>query len=119
MAFFFGGAGARFSESQVARRYAIKQDIPAQDILIENRSRTTRQNLIEAKRLMDAHGMRRAILVSDPLHMARALRLSDELGIDALASSTPSTRFRSLHTSWRFLAQEIYFFHRDLFTRGV
>ncbi len=115
----FGGAGARFSESQVARRYAIKQDIPAQDILIENRSRTTRQNLIEAKRLMDAHGMRRAILVSDPLHMARALRLSDELGIDALASSTPSTRFRSLHTSWRFLAQEIYFFHRDLFTRGA
>ena len=115
----FGGTGARFSESQVARRYAIKQDIPAQDILIENRSRTTRQNLIEAKRLMDAHGMRRAILVSDPLHMARALRLSDELGIDALASSTPSTRFRSLHTSWRFLAQEIYFFHRDLFTRGA
>ena len=115
----FGGAGARFSESQVARRYALKQDIPAQDILIENRSRTTRQNLIEAKRLMDAHGMRRAILVSDPLHMARALRLSDELGIDALASSTPSTRFRSLHTSWRFLAQEIYFFHRDLFTRGA
>ena len=115
----FGGAGARFSESQVARRYALKQDIPAQDILIENRSRTTRQNLIEAKRLMDAHGMRRVILVSDPLHMARALRLSDELGIEALASSTPSTRFRSFHTSWRFLAQEIYFFHRDLFTRGT
>ncbi|MCG8275137.1 YdcF family protein [Stenotrophomonas sp. NLF4-10] len=114
----FGGAGARFSESQVARRYALKQDVPARDILIESRSRTTRQNLIEAKRLMEAHGMHRVILVSDPLHMARALRLSDELGIDALASSTPSTRFRSFHTSWRFLAQEIYFFHRDLFVRG-
>jgi len=114
----FGGAGARFSEAQVARRYALKQDVPARDILIESRSRTTRQNLIEAKRLMEAHGMHRVILVSDPLHMARALRLSDELGIDALASSTPSTRFRSFHTSWRFLAQEIYFFHRDLFVRG-
>lgn len=115
----FGGAGARFSESQVARRYALKQQIPAKDILIESQSRTTRQNLVEAKRLMDAHGMRRAILVSDPLHMARALRLSQELGIDALASSTPSTRFRSFHTSWRFLAQEIYFFHRDLFANGA
>ena len=115
----FGGAGARFSESQVARRYALKQQIPAKDILIESQSRTTRQNLVEAKRLMDAHGMRRAILVSDPLHMARALRLSQELGIDALASSTPSTRFRSFHTSWRFLAQEIYFFHRDLFAGGA
>lgn len=115
----FGGSGARFSESEVARLYALRQDVPEQDILIETSSRTTRENLVQAKRLMDAHGMHRVILVSDPLHMARALRLSKELGIDALASSTPSTRFRSFHTSWRFLAQEVYFFHRDLFVSGA
>ncbi len=115
----FGGSGARFAESQVARRYALKQKIPAADILIETKSRTTRQNLVEAKRVMAQHGMQRVIVVSDPLHMARALRLSRELGVDALASSTPSTRFRSFHTSWRFLAQEIYFFHRDLFVKGA
>jgi len=115
----FGGARARFSESQVARRYALKQGIPADAILIETQSRTTRQNLEEARQLMAEQGMHKVILVSDPLHMARALRLSKELGIDALASSTPSTRFRSFHTSWRFLAQEIYFFHRDLFVKGA
>ncbi|MBD9537413.1 MAG: YdcF family protein [Stenotrophomonas sp.] len=115
----FGGSRARFSESQVARRYALKQKIPAEDILIETRSRTTRQNLVEARRVMAQNDMHRVIVVSDPLHMARALRLSHELGIDALASSTPSTRFRSFHTSWRFLAQEIYFFHRDLFVKGA
>nr|WP_269670806.1 YdcF family protein [Stenotrophomonas sp. SY1] len=115
----FGGSRARFSESQVARRYALKQQVPAADILIETRSRTTRQNLVEARRVMQQNNMHRVILVSDPLHMARALRLSRELGIDALASSTPSTRFRSFHTSWRFLLQEVYFFHRDLFANGV
>ncbi len=115
----FGGSRARFSESQVARRYALRQKVPAEDILIETRSRTTRQNLIEAQRVMQKNDMHRVILVSDPLHMARALRLSRELGIDALASSTPSTRFRSFHTSWRFLLQEIYFFHRDLFAKGA
>ncbi|HEX7992146.1 MAG TPA: YdcF family protein [Stenotrophomonas sp.] len=115
----FGGAGARFSESQVARRYALKQKIPGKDILIETRSRTTRQNLVEAKQVMLKHDMHKVIVVSDPLHMARALRLSRELGIDALASSTPSTRFRSFHTSWRFLLQEVYFFHRDLFVKGA
>ena len=114
----FGGTGARFSESQVARRYALKQKIPGNDILIETRSRTTRQNLVEAKRVMAKHDMHKVIVVSDPLHMARALRLSKELGIDALASSTPSTRFRSFHTSWRFLLQEVYFFHRDLLVKG-
>ncbi|MGE8210230.1 MAG: YdcF family protein [Stenotrophomonas rhizophila] len=111
----YGGTGARFSESQVARRYALKQGIPDEAILIETASRTTRQNLIEARRLMQQRKLHRVIIVSDPLHMARALRLARELGIDALASSTPSTRFRSFHTSWKFLVQEIYFFHRDLF----
>jgi len=110
----FGGSGARFSESQVARRYALRHGIPEDAMLIETYSRTTRQNLVQARVIMQREGMRRAIVVSDPLHMARALRLCRELGIDALASSTPSTRFRSFHTSWRFLLQEVYFFHRDL-----
>jgi uncharacterized SAM-binding protein YcdF (DUF218 family) len=115
----YGGAGARFSESQVARRYALRQQVPKNAILIETVSRTTRQNLVEAQLLMREHNLHRVIIVSDPLHMARALRLSRELGIDALASSTPSTRFRSFHTRWRFLAQEVYFFHRDLFVKGA
>ncbi|PTA84218.1 protein sanA-like protein, partial [Kosakonia sp. H7A] len=103
----FGGTGARFSESQVAERYALRHGVPGKDVLIETVSRTTRQNLVEARALMQREGMRRAIIVSDPLHMARALRLCRELGIDALASSTPSTRFRSFHTRWRFLLQEL------------
>ncbi|XEA91444.1 YdcF family protein [Xanthomonas sp. DAR 80977] len=115
----FGGNGARFAESQVARRYALRHDVPADAILIETVSRTTRQNLIQARQLMRSHGLHRAIIVSDPLHMARALRLCRELQIDALASSTPSTRFRSFQTRWRFLLQEVYFFHRDLVAPGA
>lgn len=112
------GNGARFSESQVARSYALKQGVPAQAILIETRSRTTRQNLQQAKLLMQAKGSRSAVIVSDPLHMARALRLARELGIDALGSSTPTSRFRSFDTRKRFLLQEVYFFHRDLFVES-
>lgn len=110
----FGGSGARFAESEVAKRYALRHDIPDEAILIETHSRSTRQNLLYARELMRGNGINTVILVSDPLHMARALRLSRELGIEAVASATPSTRFRSVRSSWRFLAQEIYFFHRDL-----
>ena len=109
------GTGARFSESQVAQRYALKHGVAPQAILIETRSRTTHQNLQQAAVLMKAHGFKRAIIVSDPLHMARALRLAREAGIDALGSSTPTSRFRSFETRKRFLLQEVYFFHRDLF----
>lgn len=108
------GTGARFAESEVARRYALRREVPPEAILIETRSRTTRQNLQEAAVLMQEHQMRRAIIVSDPLHMARALRLARETGIQALGSSTPTTRFRSWGTRWKFLLQEVYFFHRDL-----
>jgi uncharacterized SAM-binding protein YcdF (DUF218 family) len=111
------GNGARFSESQVAQRYALKHGVPRQAILIETRSRTTHQNLQQAAALMKANGFKRAIIVSDPLHMARALRLAREAGIDALGSSTPTSRFRSFETRKRFLLQEVYFFHRDLFVK--
>ena len=112
----YGGVGARFAESQVAKRYAVRRNVPAQAILIETQSRTTRENLIQARELMRTRDLHRVIVVSDPMHMARAMRLCQELGIEALASSTPSTRFRSFRASWKFLAQELYFFHRDLFT---
>jgi uncharacterized SAM-binding protein YcdF (DUF218 family) len=115
----YGGSRARFSESQVARRYALQQGIPESAILIESVSRTTRENLLQARQLMQERGLHRAIVVSDPLHMARALRLSRELGIDAVGSPTPSTRFRTVQTQWRFLLQEVYFFHRDLVLRAA
>jgi uncharacterized SAM-binding protein YcdF (DUF218 family) len=113
------GTGARFAESQVARRYALREGIPDSAILIEVTSRTTLQNLLEARALMRERGLQRAIIVSDPLHMARALRLCRQLGIDAIGSPTPSTRFRTIQTQWRFLLQEVYFFHRDLVMRAV
>lgn len=111
------GDGARFSESQVARRYALRAGVPEDAILIETLSRTTWQNLSRARDLLSEHRLQRVIVVSDPLHMARALRLSRQLGIDAVGSPTPSSRFRSFRTQWRFLAREVYFFHRDLLVR--
>ena len=110
----YGGAKARFSESQVARRYALRHDVPDAAILIESRSRTTLENLVETRRLMQTHALHRVIIVSDPLHMARALRAARRLGIDAVGSPTPSTRFRTFRTQREFLLREVYFFHRDL-----
>jgi uncharacterized SAM-binding protein YcdF (DUF218 family) len=115
----YGGAGARFSESQVARRYALRQGVPENAILIESISRNTHENLRQASALMQNHDLHSAIIVSDPLHMARALRLSGELGIRAVGSPTPTTRFRSFATSWRFLVAEVYFFHRDRLPRAL
>ena len=113
----YGGVGARFSESQVARRYALHQGVPDKAILIESLSRNTHDNLRQASLLMQQHQLHDVIVVSDPLHMARALRISKELGIRAVGSPTPTSRFRTFATRWRFLLQEVYFFHRDRLPR--
>ena len=113
----YGGVGARFSESQVARRYALRQGVPDKAILIESLSRNTHDNLRQASLLMQQHQLHDVIVVSDPLHMARALRISKELGIRAVGSPTPTSRFRTFATPWRFLLQEVYFFHRDRLPR--
>jgi uncharacterized SAM-binding protein YcdF (DUF218 family) len=113
----YGGTGARFSESQVARRYALRQGVPDKAILIESLSRNTHDNLRQARTLMQQHQVHSVIIVSDPLHMARALRISRDLGIRSVGSPTPTSRFRSFATRWRFLLQEVYFFHRDRLPR--
>ena len=113
----YGGSGARFSESQVARRYALRQGVPEKAILIESLSRNTHENLRQASLLMQQHNLHSVIVVSDPLHMARALRISRGLGIRAVGSPTPTSRFRTFATRWRFLLQEVYFFHRDRLPR--
>jgi hypothetical protein len=110
------GTGARFSESQVARRYALKHGVPDDAILIETRSRNTVQNLVEAKRLMDQHGLHRVIVVSDPLHMARALRLSKRWA-SRYGLVHAEHAFPQLPHQLAFLVQEVYFFHRDLYDR--
>lgn len=113
----FGGTGARFSESQVGRRYALRNGVPDSAILIETASHNTRENLGQAAALMAARKLTRAIVVSDPLHLSRALRICRDIGIQCLGSPTPTTRYRSFATRWRFLLGEVYFFHRDAVER--
>ncbi len=103
------GTGARFAESQVARRYAVARGVPASAILIETRSRTTRQNLDEAARLMRSNRLTSAFIVSDPAHLMRAGWMADTAGIDAQTAATPTTRYRGWQARFGFVVREIWF----------
>lgn len=109
------GVGAPFAESEVGRAYALRHGVPANAILTERVSRTTLDNLRQAKHLMRDHHLATAIIVSDPLHLKRAAMMASHLHMDAVTSPTPSTRFRSWSSRLRFLARETYFFHAYLY----
>ena len=51
---------------------------------------------------MEENGYERAIVVSDPLHMRRAMLLAEDAGIEAFSSPTPTTMYRSLKTKIPF-----------------
>lgn len=97
---------APFSEAYVARRFALKKGIPANDILVEEESHNTSENLANAKKLMEANNLQTAIIVSDPYHMKRAMSIAENLDMKAYSSPTPTTRYESPARSLRFLLQE-------------
>ena len=104
------GEGNEKSDAFVAKQYAIEKGIAEQAILIEEQSTITEENLEYAKTIMGAHSMDTAIIVSDPLHMKRAMLMADDYGITAYSSPTPTTMYRSAKTQIPFLARELFFY---------
>jgi len=111
------GDGDAEAESAVARRYAIAAGVPAERILTESTSTITAENLAEACGLMRQQGLHDALVVSDPLHMKRAMTLAQDIGITAYAAATPTSRYRSWNTKARSLAYETFFYLTHLATR--
>jgi uncharacterized SAM-binding protein YcdF (DUF218 family) len=91
---FTGGKepGDRFTEGGSGARWAMDRGVPEEAVLVEERSRTTYQNLAGAKRALERRdpggGRPRVVVVSDPFHMFRAVRQADDLGMDAYPSPT-------------------------------
>ncbi len=111
------GDGEKFAESEVAKKYAIANGVPAGTIFMEVTSRTTVENLVETKKIMDANQLDSALVVSDPLHMKRAMAIAEDLGVSAYPSPTPSSRYKSWKTKSELLAREIYYYVGHMFRR--
>lgn len=74
------------SEAEAGRDYLLARGVPAAALLIEDRSRHTLENLFNVRATLRAHGWTRLVLVSDPLHLARAGALARGLGLETLLS---------------------------------
>lgn len=104
------GEGQNISDSEAAKRYAISKGLPATSILIEEKSTITFENVKQAKLLMAQHAFTSALIVSDPLHMKRAMTMCEALEINALPAPTPSTMYRSRKTKMKSLVYEAFYY---------
>lgn len=104
------GAGNTVSDAAAAKQYALGQGVPPADIYTEDASAITQENLVYAKNIMEAHQLHTALIVSDPLHMKRAMLLARDAGITAYSSPTPTSKYTSLKTQLPFLAREVFYY---------
>lgn len=104
------GIGSVHSDAYIAKLYAETKGMPSEDILIEEKSAITQENIENAKKIMDDESFQSAIIVSDPLHMKRAMLMAEDIGIEAYSSPTPSTMYKSLKTKITFLIREEFFY---------
>ncbi|TAF04001.1 MAG: YdcF family protein [Nostocales cyanobacterium] len=104
------GSGDQLAEAVVGKCYAVNQGVKAADILIETSSRTTYQNLQNASEVAANYPLKKFLIVSDPLHLKRAVLMARNLGLDAQPSPTPTTRYRTLNSQLPFLMRETYFY---------
>ncbi|PZV10400.1 MAG: hypothetical protein DCF22_16880 [Leptolyngbya sp.] len=65
-----------------------KMGVPDAAMIQEPTSRTTRENAVNVKQIMQAQGISKILLVTSAVHMPRSLRIFQKLGIDAIPAPT-------------------------------
>jgi uncharacterized SAM-binding protein YcdF (DUF218 family) len=108
-----GGVGRRdtLSEGEVARRYALQRGVRAESILVERTGLTSRESIMAAANLMQAHGLHSALIVSDSYHMLRAQLLARRAGIEPYRAPTPNSPIdRAPQQRWHYVLRESVLF---------
>ena len=98
------------TEAEVGAKWAMKNGVKKQDILLEPNSRNTFDNLKNSAEIAKRAQLHSFIVVSDPYHIARAKLMAQDLGLTVQMSPTPTSRFNSaaLPVKLKFFFNEVH-----------
>ena len=85
------GSDEPVSEAEAMRGWLVEQGMPEENIVLEDGSYNTEQNLQNAQALMRERGWESAIVVTSDYHLERALWIARDVGIEAsgIAAESP------------------------------
>jgi uncharacterized SAM-binding protein YcdF (DUF218 family) len=69
------------TEAEAGRDWLVEQGVPTADVICEDESRHTLENLVNTRQTLRREGWSRLIVVTDPLHLARAAAFARGLGL--------------------------------------
>jgi uncharacterized SAM-binding protein YcdF (DUF218 family) len=103
---------ASLSEAEAGRAWLAERGLPPEAILTEGQSQHTLENLFFVRETLRAEGWRTLLLVSDPLHLARATALAEGLGLATRrAPAFASPPRRGSLGWWKRAGLEAFFLH--------
>lgn len=112
------GPGDRFSEADVGKQYLLDRQLSPEVLLLDERSTTTWENMQNAADLARANGIDTVLLVSDPFHMLRSLKMARDLGLSAYGSPTRTSPISGNRAAEaRYVVREIWAYLVYLFAR--
>lgn len=103
-----GPAGRRPAEAEVMRDLACSAGAPKDKILIEIEASTTFENARRSAEIMRLHGWTRAVVVTDALHIPRALLAFYGVGVRATGRGARiAWRVGPFRTPFHYMAYEL------------
>lgn len=97
------------AEAVVMKSLAVQYGIPQENILIENKSKTTFESMKNCVEIMESRGWKTAIIVTDSFHICRSVYTLRSFGFDASGSSPTENKQNTKIWKW------IYYYIREFF----
>lgn len=88
--------GDRFTEAEASARYLVDRGVPETAIIEVGTGSSTHESVEAAAPILDANGIERVALVTDPYHALRSRLIVEDAGVDVDVAATPT----SVVTGW-------------------
>lgn len=108
---FSGGKvdGNKYSEAEVAAKYAIQNGVPFNDIIIEDQSKNTIENFKFSKKIIDTLSLDTIYIVTDSIHIKRAMMIANANQLKALASPSSLSHIKNKTQKFKYRSREMLY----------
>jgi uncharacterized SAM-binding protein YcdF (DUF218 family) len=108
-------SGDQFTEAEAGRDYLAQSGVPDDALLAVQEGNDTLSSMRAVAAAFRSRGWQTAVLVSDPWHVMRSVRMADDSGIEAVGSPTrqgPAVQTRTTQAFYIFRETAAYLFYR-------
>lgn len=91
------------------------RDVPRSAILLEDESRSTEENALFSRDIIEAQGFEDVLLITDSFHMLRAQFIFNTRGINVYPVAVPRAQMRDGHNYDYYVTRELAALHWQVF----